>query len=68
MIAYDYKCPTCDYVEEVYHSIDTTPSYTCPKCMDSGNIVEMVRIISASSFKLKGNCWAKDGYSSPSTK
>jgi len=59
MPIYEYLCNNCN--ERVEHflisSKDTEPA-ECPKC--NGKSLE--RIISRTNFELKGECWAKDGY------
>jgi len=30
---YDYKCPACNYVEEVFHSMNKNPKITCQECL-----------------------------------
>ena len=65
MIAYDYKCPKCGHIEEIYHNIAEEIRPACSNCIQTDDdVVIMERIISVSSFKLKGSCWAKDGYAS----
>lgn len=32
MINYDYKCPGCDQIEEIQHSIHKNPKYKCSNC------------------------------------
>ena len=45
MAAYDYKCPECKSVGEVFHSMSESPTYLCPQCE-----VEMKRVFN--SFNL----------------
>jgi putative FmdB family regulatory protein len=49
MPLYDFKCTEC-----------TDPH---PKCEECGE--PTIRIISSTSFALKGDGWYKDGYSKP---
>ena len=60
MALYDYKCKNseCDTVIEVSHKITESPEIKCEKCGS-----EMAKLISASSFKLKGEGWYANGYS-----
>jgi len=53
---YDYDCPNCGKIE-VAHGMKEKLE-RCPHC-GSKNIK---RIFSGGNFVLKGNCWAKDGY------
>ena len=39
MPAYDYKCPWCESVGEVFHGMNESPVYLCPQCN-----VEMKRV------------------------
>ena len=32
MVKYDYKCPACDQIEEISHSINEDPEYDCSNC------------------------------------
>ncbi len=45
MISYDYKCPKCDQVEEIQHSIHKNPKYKCSNCK-----TRMERQISSGSY------------------
>ena len=57
---YEFKCPKCHQTIEVEKKLDDN---TSPFCCEESCQVEMVKIISASSFHLKGGGWYKDGYS-----
>ena len=56
MPIYEYKCDVCTNIEEQIqrHDVD---EIECPIC---NNVAR--RIISLSSFELKGGGWYKDGY------
>ena len=60
MPLYDFKCETCERVEEML--LPSAGSYdtklTCPDCETE----TMKRQVSLSSFKLEGGGWYKDGY------
>ena len=59
MPIYEYKCSKCEKIIELFifnKEKDEPP--ICEECKE-----EMVKILSSSSFVLKGNCWANDGYS-----
>jgi putative FmdB family regulatory protein len=30
--AYDYRCPECESVGEVFHGMNESPTYLCPQC------------------------------------
>ena len=49
MPCYDYKCPGCDQIEEVTHSITENPMYKCTNC---DTIME--RQISLGSYVITG--------------
>ena len=58
MPIYEYTCPSCGgKVEALKHIGDEAP-----RCEHCGKLLE--KVISSSSFILKGQGWAKDGYSS----
>ena len=56
MPIYEYKCDVCTNIEEQIqrHDVD---EIECPVCNNTAK-----RIISLSSFELKGDGWYKDGY------
>ena len=59
MPIYEYQCGKCKKIKEVIHSARFEHFIRCTKCMS-----QMKKIISKSSFVLKGGGWANDGYSS----
>ncbi len=58
MPTYEYRCPACKHEWEEIQKITDAPVKVCPSCGHS----EAERLISGTSFKLKGKGWAKDGY------
>ncbi len=62
MPVYEYECEDCHKISEVWQSMSDAPLTACPEC--SGTVK---KIISQSSFQLKGGGWYADGYSSPSS-
>lgn len=36
MPTYEYKCPRCGYIIEVFHGISEKPVIKCPKCRECG--------------------------------
>ena len=62
MPVYEYECQTCSEITETWQGISDEPLTTCPCC--SG---PLKKIISMSSFSLKGGGWYADGYSRSST-
>ncbi len=59
MPVYEYECPTCEKVFEVQQRMSDAPLTACPDC--SGKVK---KIVSMSSFHLKGGGWYSDGYGS----
>lgn len=59
MPVYEYECPACEKVHEVQQRMADDPLTECPEC---GGPVK--KIMSRSSFQLKGGGWYADGYSS----
>ena len=58
MPIYEYVCESCDQETlEVHVPVKHKPP-VCELCNE-----DMVRLISANSFRLKGGGWEKDGYS-----
>ncbi len=54
---YVYECKECPELLEIEQKITEDPIKVCPQC---GN--EIKRVISNTSFLLKGKGWFKDGY------
>ena len=61
MPVYEYECPACEKVFEVHQGINDSPLSACSVC---GGKVK--KIMSMSSFHLKGGGWYSDGYTSGS--
>ena len=59
MPVYEYECPACEMVHEVQQRMADDPLQDCPEC--NGPVK---KIMSRSSFQLKGGGWYADGYSS----
>jgi len=59
MPVYEYECQSCQEITETWQSISDAPLASCPAC--NGPVK---KIISMSSFALKGKGWYADGYSS----
>jgi putative FmdB family regulatory protein len=56
MPLYEYKCKKCERLISKVQSITDEPLKTC-ECKG-----DLVRLISKTSFVLKGKGWFKDGY------
>ena len=61
MPIYEYRCEGCGMEFEVTQGMDDPPLVTCRSC--SGRVH---RLISSTSFLLKGGGWYADGYASGS--
>jgi putative FmdB family regulatory protein len=59
MPIYEYECESCCNVFEIFQRMTEDPLTTCPDC--SGAVKKLV---SVSSFQLKGGGWYTDGYTS----
>ncbi len=62
MPIYEYECENCHEITEAWQHLADEPLTTCPKC--SGILK---KLISRSSFQLKGGGWYADGYSNASS-
>lgn len=61
MPIYEYQCQACGHQFETTQRITESPLTDCPACSRP----RLERLISATSFLLKGSGWYKDGYGSP---
>lgn len=61
MPIYEYQCQKCQHQFEEIQKVSDPHVAVCPKC---NGAVE--RLISQTSFSLKGGGWYKDGYAKPS--
>lgn len=59
MPIYEYRCSACDETNEVWAKISDPPPRECPSC---GEADTMRKLISLSSFQLRGSGWYADGY------
>ncbi|MCC6159578.1 MAG: zinc ribbon domain-containing protein [Deltaproteobacteria bacterium] len=59
MPIYEYHCEKCDRILEVNQRISDAPLTTCPSCEDPGSLK---KLISRSSFHLKGGGWYTTDY------
>ncbi len=57
MPIYEYECTECGRVEEALQSITDAPLSQCPHCQG-----RLHKLISQSTFHLKGAGWYADGY------
>ncbi len=61
MPIYEYACEKCQHEFEAEQRITDNPVRTCPECRSR----KVKRLISQTSFVLKGSGWHSDLYSSP---
>ena len=59
MPIYEYKCGKCGKTLEVMQKISDPPPAKCPKCKSK----KMQRLLSQTSFQLKGDGWYITDYS-----
>lgn len=59
MPVYEYECKECDKVFEIQQKIADAPLTICPECEG-----EVTKLMSMTSFQLKGGGWYADGYAS----
>ena len=64
MPIYEYLCDKCEREFEIEQRITDDPIRTCPHCRSR----KVRRLISQTSFVLKGSGWYSDLYSSSSSK
>ncbi len=65
MPIYEYECPNCGRFE-VFQKITEDSLKECPKCKEQGKSVPVEKLISESSFVLKGTGWYETDYGSKS--
>lgn len=58
MPIYEYQCPDCGHPFELLQKFSDPPATDCPKC-GAGNVK---KLISQTSFVLKGGGWYNDHY------
>lgn len=61
MPIYEYGCEKCGHVTELMQKISDPAPETCPAC---GAEKSLSKLVSRSSFQLKGGGWYSDLYSS----
>ncbi len=62
MPVYEYECKECKKVFEIQQKMADDPLTICPECEG-----ELTKLMSMSSFQLKGGGWYADGYASNSS-
>ena len=59
MPIYEYGCEVCGHTFERLQKVSDDPITDCPECGDKGGVKKLV---SRTSFVLKGGGWYKDHY------
>jgi putative FmdB family regulatory protein len=57
MPVYEYQCTACGQVEEAFQKISEAPLETCSQCQG-----KLTKLISQSTFHLKGSGWYVTDY------
>jgi putative FmdB family regulatory protein len=60
MPIYEYRCDSCAYLFDVLQKVSDAPLKECPEC----GALELRRLISAPSFRLKGGGWYETDFKS----
>ena len=60
MPIYEYACAKCGELTEVLAKVEDPPPAKCPRC----GAKKLSRVVSRSSFQLKGGGWYSDLYGS----
>jgi putative FmdB family regulatory protein len=58
MPIYEYSCDACNHSFDELQKVSASPISTCPECGEE----RARRVVSSSSFHLKGEGWYKDHY------
>lgn len=64
MPIYEYQCSHCGHLAEITQKFSDPPLSACPECGSD----EVKKLISRTSFQLKGGGWFADGYAAPAPK
>ncbi len=60
MPIYEYRCSACEEEFELFQRTTDNAGAICPRCGSS----QVKRLMSSTSFTLRGSGWYKDGYTS----
>jgi len=60
MPLYEYQCTACKEVSEILQKFSDPPPAQCPRCAGG----PLHKVLSPTSFQLKGGGWYADAYSS----
>ena len=61
---YEYRCEACGHELEALQKMSDDPLKECPECGES----ELVKLVSAAGFRLKGGGWYETDFKSGSKK
>ena len=61
MPIYEYDCPSCGRIEVIQKASEKALK-SCPECAEKGKKSAVEKIVSSSSFQLKGSGWYKTDY------
>lgn len=64
MPIYEYKCKSCEHKFDKIQKISDDPLRDCPDCGEP----ELVKLISAAGFRLKGTGWYETDFKNSSSK
>lgn len=64
MPIYEYVCEACGRLTEVMQKMNDPAPAACPEC----GAAKLAKLLSRTTFQLKGGGWHADLYSSPKTK
>ena len=64
MPIYEYVCESCGRLSERMQKLGDPPPATCPEC----GARPLARLVSRTTFQLKGGGWYSDLYASPKKK
>ena len=64
MPIYEYKCSKCEHQFEVIQRFSDNPVESCPEC----NEKQVKKLVSATSFRLKGGGWYETDFKTGSKK
>lgn len=64
MPIYEYVCEACGRITEVMQRLNDPPPPTCPECGET----RLARLVSRTTFQLKGGGWYSDLYGSQKKK
>lgn len=61
MPIYEFRCKSCQHMEEILQKVNDPAPEVCPEC---GKKSTLIKVVSNTSFQLKGGGWYSDLYAS----